>query len=300
MGSDSCEDFLELLDGSHPQHPCRRSRSAYALSDLVDRQPLQVAKVDDLATIGGELGRATGSARHWFCTIRSPENGGHGGCHALRFPCKGVTSMKRRALRFGVPCLAMAALFLLPSLSQAQMMTNPNGNQSYVRLQVPADAEVWFDGQKTQSTGPDRLYVTPPLDRSKSYSYEVKARWMENGQPVERTRTVNIQAGTETRESFLGQSGEQPRRDSSAITDEKGTRPVGRESDKSTAPETKPADKNRAKPTDENRSKPADENRTKPTDENRTKLPDENRAKPTDENRSKPADENRPKRPSER
>jgi uncharacterized protein (TIGR03000 family) len=97
--------------------------------------------------------------------------------------------------------------------------SNPNPNQAYVRLQVPQDAEVWFDGQKTQSTGPDRLYVTPPLDRSKNYSYEIKARWMENGQPVERTRTVNIQAGTQASESFLGRSDEQPRRDSGTRND---------------------------------------------------------------------------------
>jgi len=74
-----------------------------------------------------------------------------------------------------------------------------NGNQiAYVRLQVPADAEVWFDGQwdqKTQQTGSDRLYVTPPLDPNKDYYYEIRARWNDNGREMERTKRLPIHAG---------------------------------------------------------------------------------------------------------
>jgi uncharacterized protein (TIGR03000 family) len=89
--------------------------------------------------------------------------------------------------------------------------SNPNANQSaYVRLRVPADAEVWFEGQKTQQTGTDRLYVSPPLDRNRNYVYDVKVRWTENGQQVERDRKLTVQGGTQADASFGNNAEEQP------------------------------------------------------------------------------------------
>jgi len=75
--------------------------------------------------------------------------------------------------------------------------TTQNDNRAYIRVQVPENAEVFFDGAKTQQRGSDRLFMTPALQSGSSYTYELKARWNENGQPVERTRTVRVQAGEE-------------------------------------------------------------------------------------------------------
>jgi len=76
---------------------------------------------------------------------------------------------------------------------------NMEGNRSaFIRTIVPPDAEVWFEGDKTMQTGQDRLFRSPPLEPGKSYTYDMKVRWMENGQPVERTRQVRVAAGEES------------------------------------------------------------------------------------------------------
>jgi uncharacterized protein (TIGR03000 family) len=63
-------------------------------------------------------------------------------------------------------------------------------------VRVPSsNAEVWLDGQPTSQGGMDRTFMTPRLNSGSTYTYEVKARWMENGQPVEQTRTVRFQTG---------------------------------------------------------------------------------------------------------
>ena len=42
--------------------------------------------------------------------------------------------------------------------------------------------------------GADRSFASPALTPGKTYTYEVKARWMEDGQPVEQTRRVKVEA----------------------------------------------------------------------------------------------------------
>jgi len=65
-----------------------------------------------------------------------------------------------------------------------------------ITVRVPADAEIWFDGTKTSQTGASRQFVSPPLATDKSYQYEVKARWLEDGNEVIRTRRVEVQGGS--------------------------------------------------------------------------------------------------------
>jgi uncharacterized protein (TIGR03000 family) len=62
-------------------------------------------------------------------------------------------------------------------------------------VKVPADAEVWFGSGKTRQTGELREFVSPELEPGRDYTYEVKARWTENGKEVVRTRTFDVSAG---------------------------------------------------------------------------------------------------------
>jgi uncharacterized protein (TIGR03000 family) len=64
-----------------------------------------------------------------------------------------------------------------------------------IELVVPADAQVWFNGQATTLTGTVRRFVTPPLNADADYSYELKIRWNKDGQPTEETRTISVVAG---------------------------------------------------------------------------------------------------------
>ena len=62
-------------------------------------------------------------------------------------------------------------------------------------MTVPAGAQVWFDGTATTSTGSVREFDSPPLTPGNRYSYEIQARWNENGQEVSQTQQVVVTAG---------------------------------------------------------------------------------------------------------
>jgi uncharacterized protein (TIGR03000 family) len=72
-----------------------------------------------------------------------------------------------------------------------------------ITLRVPGSAEVWFDGSKTSQTGRLRSFVSPPLQPGRNYSYEIRARWMEAGRPVEETRKINVRAGDRDTLNFV-------------------------------------------------------------------------------------------------
>jgi uncharacterized protein (TIGR03000 family) len=78
----------------------------------------------------------------------------------------------------------------------ASVVRQPD-NRATIRLQAPtADAEVWFDCEKTSQTGTIRDYYSPPLTPGKSYVYRIRVRWLENGKPVEKERTIHVRANT--------------------------------------------------------------------------------------------------------
>ncbi len=83
-----------------------------------------------------------------------------------------------------------------------------DNRSALVEVRVPPDAQVWFDGDATRQRGSDRLYTSPPLDQGQTYSYQVKARWSQNGKPVERTKTVRVRAGQRAMVDF-GQQAQQ-------------------------------------------------------------------------------------------
>jgi len=78
----------------------------------------------------------------------------------------------------------------------------PVDNTARLRILVPADAKVWVGGQETGQSGQEREFGSPPLTPGKSFTYEVKARWMQNGEPVEQTRKVKVMANRTTTVDF--------------------------------------------------------------------------------------------------
>jgi uncharacterized protein (TIGR03000 family) len=77
-----------------------------------------------------------------------------------------------------------------PSQSEAR----PNDNTAQLKIVVPVDAELWFNGVKTAQAGTERHFISPALAPGKNYTYAIEARWMENGKPVEQTRSVHVHA----------------------------------------------------------------------------------------------------------
>jgi uncharacterized protein (TIGR03000 family) len=98
---------------------------------------------------------------------------------------------------------APAASYYSPPSPSVYNVADPNARGgaaqqdpiAHVMVKVPADAEVWFGSGKTQQTGAQREFVSPALTPGKDYSYEVKARWTQDGKEVVQTRQIDVAAG---------------------------------------------------------------------------------------------------------
>jgi uncharacterized protein (TIGR03000 family) len=84
-----------------------------------------------------------------------------------------------------------------------------DANAVTVDVHVPQDAQVWFDGNSTTQGGEWRRYVSPPLGTDKSYQYDVRARWTQNGQVVDQTRRIEVRAGQRGLVDFMRQDQQQ-------------------------------------------------------------------------------------------
>jgi len=94
-----------------------------------------------------------------------------------------------------------------PANVQQSMYYAPEAdNKARIRVHMPtADAKLWVDGQPTTTTGEDREFASPALTPGRTYSYQLKARWTENGKEVERTSTVQIRPNETSSVSFGGE-----------------------------------------------------------------------------------------------
>lgn len=81
-----------------------------------------------------------------------------------------------------------------PNISQASY-SQPD-DRAHLEVRVPTtDAQIFFDGDRTQQQGMERAFVSPPLTPGKSFTYTIEARWMENGSMVKQSRSVTVSAG---------------------------------------------------------------------------------------------------------
>jgi uncharacterized protein (TIGR03000 family) len=67
---------------------------------------------------------------------------------------------------------------------------------------VPADAQVFLDGDPTTETGSERRFITPPLEVGGRYTYTIRARWQQDGQTMEQTRKVPVTGGADLSVDF--------------------------------------------------------------------------------------------------
>jgi uncharacterized protein (TIGR03000 family) len=71
-------------------------------------------------------------------------------------------------------------------------------NKARLHVSLPADAELWLNGQRMKGTGPERDLITPQLKGGETYAYRVKARWTQDGHPSEETIEVKVRANEAT------------------------------------------------------------------------------------------------------
>lgn len=68
--------------------------------------------------------------------------------------------------------------------------------EARISVIVPTpDAKIWFNDTPTTTQGKQREYRTSGLDPSKTYTYTIRAEWLDNGRAMTQTRVVPIQAG---------------------------------------------------------------------------------------------------------
>jgi uncharacterized protein (TIGR03000 family) len=76
-----------------------------------------------------------------------------------------------------------------------------------VRVPDP-NAEIWFQDYKTRERGMVRDFQSDTLQVGKTYTFHIRARWMQNGQPVEQSRDVPAQAGQQQTIDFTKAPGQ--------------------------------------------------------------------------------------------
>ena len=83
------------------------------------------------------------------------------------------------------------------------IQNSTDASRAMVRVRVPANAQVFFDDSPTTQTGPDRTFMTGPLEPG-TYSYNISARWMENGKERRENRSVRVTPGQTADVNFMG------------------------------------------------------------------------------------------------
>ncbi len=71
----------------------------------------------------------------------------------------------------------------------------PSSSTALIRVHAVPGAQLWFNDVATTQSGRVRTFTTPELQQGRTYEYEVRVRWMENGGPVERTKTIDLTPG---------------------------------------------------------------------------------------------------------
>jgi uncharacterized protein (TIGR03000 family) len=92
--------------------------------------------------------------------------------------------------------LALAVALLLQTSARAQ---EGREEPATIRVELPDDARLTFDGEATVSTGSYRVFFSPPLARGKAFSYTLRAERMQGDKPMSLTKTITVRAGEEKR-----------------------------------------------------------------------------------------------------
>ena len=114
----------------------------------------------------------------------------------------------------------------MPQDDYRSYYAGPGGRNDQVLLQTilpDPQARVWIQDQLMQQMGTERRYVSPPLEEG-TYTYTVRASWMENGREVSRERKVRVEPGQQYTVNFL-----LPQRDDNPSTTTDSKPGVGQE-----------------------------------------------------------------------
>jgi uncharacterized protein (TIGR03000 family) len=89
-----------------------------------------------------------------------------------------------------------------PSVGSLSYYAPATDTSASVTVKVPEGARLWFNGTPMTATGSVREFTSPPLTPGRRYSYEVQARWNENGREMTQTQDVEVRAGAHVNVDF--------------------------------------------------------------------------------------------------
>jgi uncharacterized protein (TIGR03000 family) len=69
-------------------------------------------------------------------------------------------------------------------------------------VEVPADAQLYIDGQLMTKTSERRVFNTVPLEEGQTYFYDLRAQVVRDGNKREETKRVIFRAGVVIQASF--------------------------------------------------------------------------------------------------
>jgi uncharacterized protein (TIGR03000 family) len=145
---------------------------------------------------------------HGFCGGLFGNKWGGGGCHG----CYGGAPYYTGCGGYAVPVAPVGpaaggrvvGYAGAPNLSTVLATGVPEAvatlpaNRAQVVVRVPADAKLFADGQATQLTGPERVFLTPDLSTGRDFQYTLKVEYSANGETKSDTKQVAVRAGHRT------------------------------------------------------------------------------------------------------
>lgn len=93
---------------------------------------------------------------------------------------------------------AFASGLLLVPLGRASAEAPKAHAPATIHVNLPTNATLLINGEKTSSTSSDRWFVTPALDPNKAYSCLLRAEFVRDGAVVTVERKMTLRAGRET------------------------------------------------------------------------------------------------------
>jgi uncharacterized protein (TIGR03000 family) len=124
-------------------------------------------------------------------------NGGYGGYNWAGSSMTGYTySPGVLSFNNGMPLYPGNTTNLNPTTMQSFYYTpGSQGNEAIIVVNLPADATLTVDGERTQSTSGTRVFVSPPLQPGKTFQYTLRAEVNRDGRHETSSKTVDVQAG---------------------------------------------------------------------------------------------------------
>ena len=119
--------------------------------------------------------------------------------------------MLHRVLPCSFAALALALLIRAPVIAESpdegprdqsaredQSQRKPM-ERATIRVDLPENARLTFDGESTVSTGTQRVFISPPLARGREFSYTLRSELRRGDKIVSVSKKITVRAGEETR-----------------------------------------------------------------------------------------------------